>query len=269
MVAEDSRPMLDCDEVREILWPMDRPREYVEGEGSARAHIEMCPACQAFFRRDVAITEALRRHGLQAHAPLELRERVFDALARERALGPRPRLRASVPGWLARTLPIGAAAAVVLAIGVGAGVWETRSDRVPARLAATDGVYVQDFLSRAVEADVVDAPDPEAVTAFFMRELGVKVEPVALEAGRMNRALICLIEGERAAMVEYEIGGRTIAHYLVPVTDERVGAPDVRSGSEAGVQVVSWSDDRFEHALVSDLSADDLTELARSRFAWR
>jgi anti-sigma factor RsiW len=82
--------------------------------------------------------------------------------------------------------------------------------------------------------------------------------------------MICLIEGERAAMVEYEIGGRTIAHYLLPVGGEKaMRASDVRSASEAGVQVVSWSDGRFEHALVSDLSESDLRDLARSRFATR
>lgn len=239
---------------------MDRPREYVEGEGEARAHLEGCSACQAFFRRDAAITKALQQGSIQVHAPQALRERVFDALARERALGPRPRAApSSSPVWLSRLVPLGAAAMVALVIGIG--LLGTRGD-------AEGGAYVQDFLSRAVEADVVELPEPQAVTAFFMRELGVHVQPVALEDGRMSRAMICLIKGERAAMVEYEIGGRTIAHYLLPVGGERaMRASDVRFASEAGVQVVSWSDGRFEHALVSDLSESDLTDLARSRFA--
>jgi anti-sigma factor RsiW len=259
--------MLECDEARELLWPMDRPREYVEGEEEARLHLERCPACQAFFRRDAAITEALRHHGIQVHAPQALRERVFDALARERALGPGPRATPSSTVRLSRLVPVAAAAAVAFTIGIG--VLATRGDEAMTLGAAADQSYVQDFLSRAVEADVVEFPEPEAVTAFFMRELGVHVEPVVFEVGRMNRAMICLIEGERAAMVEYEIGGRTIAHYLVPVGGEIVGASDVRSASEAGVQVVSWSDGRFEHALVSDLSESDLADLARDRFATR
>lgn len=266
-MAENAQRIRDCDEVQELLWPMDRPREYVEGEEKARSHLEACPACQAFFRRDAEITEALRRQGLQAHAPKDLRERVFDALARERALRPGPRTRRSTPVWLSRLLPVGAAAALGLALGIG--TMGTRGDEAPTRIGAADGAYVQDFLSRAVEVDVVEFPEPEAVTAFFMRELGVRVEPVAFEAGRMSRVMICLIEGERAAMVEYEMGSRTVAHYLLPVGAEVANRSDVRSGSEAGVQVVSWSDDRFEHALVSDLPADDLTELARSHFATR
>ena len=260
-MAENARPMFACDEVRELLWPMDRPREYVEGEDEARLHLDRCPACQAFFRRDAAITKALQRGGIQVHAPQALRERVFDALARERALGPGPRAAPSSPAWLSRLVPVGAAAALVLVVGIG--LLGTRGD-------GGEEAYVQDFLSRAVEADVVEFPEPQAVTAFFMRELGVHVQPVAIEEGRMSRAMICLIKGERAAMVEYEIAGRTIAHYLLPVGGEGVmRASDVQFASEAGVQVVSWSDGRFEHALVSDLSESDLTDLARSRFGTR
>jgi anti-sigma factor RsiW len=266
-VAENKRSMLECDEAREILWPMDRPREYVEGEEAARSHLERCQTCQAFFRRDAAITEALRRQGVHVHAPQVLRERVFDALARERALGPGPRSASSSAGWLSRFVPVGAAAAVTLAIAIG--MLGTRGGELTKGGDNADRAYVQDFLSRAVEADVVEFPEPEAVTAFFMRELGVHVEPVAFEEGHMNRAMICLIEGERAAMVEYEMGGRTIAHYLVPAGDESVSTPDLHSASEGGLQVVSWSDDHFEHALVSDLSESDLKDLARTRFATR
>lgn len=260
--------MIGCDEARELLWPMDRPREYVDGEGEARRHLERCPGCQAFFRRDAAITRALQRSGIQVSAPQDLRERVFDALARERALRPPPRATSSAPAWLSGWLPMGAAATVALLIGIG--LSGTRADGGSTGGDGAEEAYVQDFLSRAVEADVVEFPEPEAVTAFFMRELGVLVEPIALEAGRMSRAMICLIQGERAAMVEYELGERTIAHYLLPTHHwEAAGAPDVRSASEAGVQVVSWSDERFDHALVSDLSEEDLTALARSQFATR
>lgn len=266
-MSENARPMLECEQVREILWPMDRPREYVEGEETARFHLERCPACRAFFRHDAAITEALRRQGIQEHAPQALRERVFDALARERTLGPGRKVAPPSPVWLSRLVPVGAAAAVALMIGVG--MLATPGQEATTRVDVVDQAYVQDFLSRAVEADVVESPEPEAVTAFFMRELGVHVEPVDLEAGRMSRAMICLIEGERAAMVEYEIEGRTVAHYLVPAGDETVAPSDVRSDSEAGIHVVSWSDGRFEHALVSDLSEPDLADLARSRFATR
>jgi anti-sigma factor RsiW len=257
---------------------MDRPRETVDGEAAAREHLEGCPDCQAFFRTDAAISGAIRRHGVPARAPQALRERVFDALARERAV-----IGSGQPGRKARSwhpatrfLPLGTAAA--LALGLGIGMFGQRAG-------SPDPGYVQDFLGRAAEEVVLEFPDAGAVTAFFARELGVRVQPVALQSGRMNRAMICVIDGERAAMVEYEIDGWTVAHYLTPIAEgtdaahgdfyrgdvDRVdaGPAEVQAASEAGIQVVSWSDDRFDHALVSDLSEMDLTELARSRFTSR
>jgi anti-sigma factor RsiW len=148
------------------------------------------------------------------------------------------------------------------------------------RSGSPDTAYVQDFLGRAAEEVVLDLPDAGSVTAFFAREMGIRVQPIALRAGRMNRAMICVIDGERAAMVEYEIDGRTVAHYLTPIVDpEDVGVEDaggrdtgpfdVQAASEAGIQVVSWSDGRFDHAVVSDLPETDLTDLVRARFTAR
>ena len=252
-----------CEEIRERLWPMDRPRETVVGEAAAREHLAECPDCQAFFRTDAAISGAIRRHGVPARVPQALRERVFDALARERAFvgSGRPDGRAGLRRRATRWLPLGAAAA--LALGLGIGTFGQRDG-------SPDPAYVQDFLGRAAEEVVLEFPDAGAVTAFFARELGVRVQPVALQRGHVNRAMICVIDGERAAMVEYEIEGRTVAHYLTPIADRGDAGPaDVQAASAAGIQVVSWSDDRFDHALVSDLSETDLTELARSRFTTR
>lgn len=250
--------MPTCEVVRELLWPLDRPRPLVEGEEGARAHLARCAACQAFFRRDRAIGEALRRRGPAVPTPPDVRERALDALARERpavgAVGQsrHRRLRPSrSAGW--------AAAAAVLA-SVAVGIFGPRAG-------GREALFAEDFLSRAVEADVVERPDRAAISAFFMRELGVQVAPVTLDEAELNRAMICLIKGKRAAMVEYEFAGRIVAHYRVPA-GQTVGATptEVRTASEAGVQVVRWSDDRFEHALVSELPAVELENLARRRF---
>ncbi len=247
--------MPTCDVVRELLWPLDRPRPLVAGEEEARAHLAGCVSCQAFFRRDRAIGDALRRRGPAVPTPSDVRERALEALARER-----PAVR---PGrhrrlWPSRSAGWAAAAAVLASIALGL---------FGPRAGAREALFVEDFLSRAVEADAVERPDRAAISAFFMRELGVQVAPVTLDEAELNRAMICLIKGKRAAMVEYEFAGRIVAHYRVPA-GQAVGATprDVRTASEAGVQVVRWSDDRFEHALVSDLPAGELESLARRRF---
>lgn len=262
-----------CDEVRERLWPMDRPRQTVEREAEAREHLDRCPDCQAFFRTDAAVSEAIRRQAVAVRAPSDLRERVFHALASERALrGPGYRGgKTASRHWATRFLPLGAAAA--LALGLGIGVLGQRGG-------TPDTAYVQDFLGRAAEEVVLEFPDAGSVTAFFASEMGIRVQPIALRDGRLNRAMVCVIDGERAAMVEYEIAGRTVAHYLTPIAapedialedaDGRDTGPfDVEAASDAGIQVVSWSDGRFEHAVVSSLPETDLRDLVRTRFTVR
>jgi anti-sigma factor RsiW len=129
-----------------------------------------------------------------------------------------------------------------------------------------EGAYAQDFLSRAVEADAVEGPDVQAVSAFFMRELGVPVAPIVLASSPMSRAMICLIDGERAAMVEYEMDGYTLAHYRVPLQDGRMPGRSPAVTDENGVCVYRWSDGRFEHALVSDMPEDRLLAIAEANF---
>lgn len=200
------------------------------------------------------VSRALKAHDLETSAPDGMRTRVAASLATEdRPATPR---RSGV-GRVMRSLPWVAAAAVAgLMFGLS---WPSASE---------EGTYAQDFLSRAVEADAVDHPDVQAVTAFFMRELGVPVPPVVLATSPMSRAMICLIDGERAAMVEYETDGYTLAHYRVPLKDGRMpsgGSPSVVE--EDGVCVVRWADERFEHALVSDMPEDRLISLAETDFA--
>jgi anti-sigma factor RsiW len=123
--------------------------------------------------------------------------------------------------------------------------------------------YAQDFLNRAVQDDAIHAPDPATVSSYFLREMGIGVRPVMLEEGRLTRAMVCLLEKRRAAMVEYAIGGHVVAHYRVPNEPGKpTGELPLRSRSERGVNIVTWRDATFEHALVSNLSADELSALA-------
>jgi len=249
-----------CNEIRELLWPLDRPREVVDGEAEAREHLEECDQCSAFFERDAMISDVLRARGVAEAAPLEVRERVFDALARERTLGSHPPGRAARRRTFAvRALPW--AASVVAAVG-GLAIGLSR----PARDA--DKAYAQDFLSRAVEADAVEMPDAQGVSAFFMRELGVSITPVVLGDAALSQAMVCLIDGQRAAMIEYEIDGYILAHYQVPLTEGRdAGANTQGLTEEDGVCVYRWSEGGFQHALVSDMPGDRLRAIAETSFA--
>lgn len=241
---------MTCDEARRLLWPLDRPRANVEGEGEARAHLETCEACRIFFRRDALITRAIRTRGLPVPAPAELRARVIDALAVQPVVGRWRRI-----GWA----PWLAAAASIAAISLAV-------FRSPAP--SVDAAYAQDFMSRAAETRVVDGPDPGAVAAFFMAEFGTDMPAVMPERSEITRAMVCLVDGRRAAMVEYALSGHTLAHYRIPI-EPRGPATSNRAtlAEEDGLCVFRWNDGRFEQALVSDMPPEELQALAQLHFA--
>lgn len=267
------RDTLNCEAVREALWPLEQPRTYSEEDEAARMHLGHCPECREFFARDAALVRAVSVFGAGARAPESLRRRIREAIAHEARLeserkgtGSRrePPQAAEVlrltrlPARVRREGAVLAAAVVVL-LAAGAIV---RSGAPDVREA-----YAQDYLNRAVQDHAIHSPDPAAVSRFFLQEMGVGVRPVLLGDGRMTRAMVCLLADRQAAMVEYAIGEHTIAHYRVPTRDQLVGEPEFRASSERGVSIVSWRDAVFEHALVGDLPPQTLTELARRAFS--
>ncbi len=253
---------LSCDAARETLWPLDQPRPYSERDEGARIHLGHCPECREFFARDAALARAIARHGAGGRAPDGLRRRIEEAIERETrpeatsTSGRATRLSASIRREglaIAAVLVALLAATALLRSGSGDGIGEASA---------------QDFLSRAVQDHAIHAPDPATVSRYFLREMGIGVRPVMLEEGRLTRAMVCLLEKRRAAMVEYAIGEHIVAHYRVPNEQGKpTGALALGSRSERGVNIVTWRDATFEHALVSKLSADELRALARSVFA--
>ncbi len=268
------RDALNCEAVRETLWPLEQPRAYSEEDEAARMHLGHCAECRDFFARDAALVRAVSTYGTGARAPESLRKRIREAIAREARLeaagrGIGSRREPSEAGEVLRLTRLPArvrregaavAAAVVVLLAAAAIV----------RMSAPGDIreaYAQDYLNRAVQDHAIHSPDPAAVSRFFLQEMGVGVRPVTLVEGRMTRAMVCLLADRQAAMVEYAIGEHTIAHYRVPTRDAPVGETEFRSSSERGISIVSWRDAVFEHALVGDLPPQTLTALARRAFS--
>lgn len=261
--------MLSCEEARRILWPLDRPREFVGGEEDARAHLGECESCRAFFDADSELTAVLGRYGGGAKAPKALRERILVAIGSEERRStrePSTRAGASGNGQTRQSEShgrgaVGLIAATVLLVSLPVAFLIARNAE-PA-----EDLFVQDYLRRAVEENVLESPDAAAVSRFFMNELGVAVTPTHMEDARMTRAMVCLLRSQRAAMVEYRLGEHTVAHYMLPRDERSVGLTVLLTESQRGVQVAAWSDAEFEHALVSDLPESELAQLASSEFA--
>ncbi len=241
--------MSKCDEVRELLWPLDAPRAVVEGEAEARAHLEDCTDCASFFKRDAALTRALAVD-LVTSTPEGLRARIADALDQEPQLTRHGGLSRRVVPWLAA-----AAAITIVALG---------ALRSPGR--SLDLAYVDAYLIPHPHAAELDAPTSDQAYEFFMAELGTAITPALASTEPVRGARICAIQGQPSAVVDYDLGGHKVAHYRRPARSRSLDEK-VHSQTANGVCVVRWSDGQYDHALVADIPEDELIVVAQQQFA--
>lgn len=274
---------MNCAEARHALWPPERPRLAEAEVLEARRHVQGCAACESYFEQDRTLLEAYDRASLE-RAPQMLRERVFDALARERARGFGPvstadasavadapsgverpiRAWGPVNGNVSRRWVVAAAALVVGLMAGGAAVLFTT---LPEPRSA-GGLFAEDYLRRAVAEEKIVSSDAAEVGRFLTRELGRPIQPLRLAGLSLTSAEICLIEGRRGAMIMYVEGGREIFHYLIPRegTERREPEPAPAWGGNTGPGgpvLVTWATPEIEQALVGEVSEDHLMELAR------
>ncbi len=256
---------MDCATARAGLWPPERPKLVGDEDTEARAHVTDCTECTEFFAQDRALLDMYDRIRGEK-APIEVREKVFDALARSRwqTRGAEPEISSEKASWLARlAFPLLAAAALAVITVTNL----DRSAHVEAVATPDDpSMFVEDYLRRAVGQDHIETSDPAEVVRFLQRELGLALEPLDVEGLELLRAEICLLEGQRGAMIAYKQNGAAISHYLVPRdgTEPRAPALSDQDGGPGDTQlpVVTWSTGRVEQALVGELSSDQLLKLA-------
>lgn len=258
---------MDCQKARGVLWPPERPRLDGGDVRAARAHVRDCEGCSEYLAQDRALLGIYER-AREVRAPRAARERVFDALAGARwgALQPTPAMPVG-SGELSfgATIRRMALPATVLVVVVGVAVLQMDAARESAR--ADSEVFVEDYLRRAVGQDHIETTDPEEVTRFLERELGLRFVPIQLAGLDLSRAEICLLEGRRGAMIVYKKDGAEIAHYLVPRDDSPAREPalSTKGRPESGeMPVVTWATPDVEQALVGQLDAEELL-----RIAWR
>lgn len=262
-------PEMTCERAREILWPARRPT-LAEGEcEEARRHVATCSECQEFLTTSDQVALAYEELA-QVQAPAELRERVFTAIACERAGVDQADQTSRLP-WArwARLQRVGVAAVTVIALG--SGFWLGRP--APASEAAVEAesgaAFVEDYLRRAVGEERILTSDPMAIRHWLARELGLQVEPLQLEGFALELAEICLLNGQRAAMLQYAASdGAQVSHYLVPRAGAGEREPAVGTQGAGGPvpPLVTWSTPSLEQALVGDLDPAELLRIARTAF---
>jgi len=254
---------MKCQQAREVLWPPERPRLVDPLTADARKHVEGCEACASWLAQDRAIIDAYATLR-QQRTPQPIRERVFDALARERAARPTSDDAARMSEFSPVRRAVGVAALLLLTgVGLILGFQAYGSGSTGS---ATDAALVQDYIRRAVGEDRLTTSNPHEISRFLMRELGIMVRPASIDGLRVTGVEVCLLDGQRAAMIRYSYRDQELAHYIIPgeATGERSPALSVprdqtRPGSPS---VVSWSRGAFEEALVADVDPALLMQLA-------
>jgi anti-sigma factor RsiW len=268
---------MNCQEARDVLWPPEEPR-MVDGRVlEARRHLERCESCRDYFALDGALIQAFRSVP-PVRAPAAARERIFDALARERtAQGGAPAARGERLGryWGSRPILLLLAGMLVLSFASLAAL-VTRSFqevdvRNPGWSSMDGGAFVEDFMRRAVQEEHIGTSDPAEAARFLTRELGIPLGlPVALPGFDLSGVEVCIVEGVRGAVVMYKQNGRVLYHYLVPRSRGAAQPPALSRATppdwpgEPFPSVVIWGSEDIQQALVSDMAPDHLMEIARA-----
>lgn len=252
---------MECDRAREMLWPMAGPRAYTEASQAAKAHVDDCAACAAFFGRDELLGRRLSGLDFAESAPQELHASIAEEMSRSPA-DVAGDVRVSGTGFQRFRrwrLPMAAAAVLVAFLaGLEISQVESRADRAD--------LFADDFLHMAAASPT--NTDPASIENFYQDQIGEEIRPVQVANATVNKALVCDIGGARGATIEYELDGERLAHYRIPVRQMKsrpTGAVEMSDVGD-GVHVARWVDDQYEHALVGTVSTEKMEELIRNEF---
>ncbi|MEX2531857.1 MAG: hypothetical protein WD960_13900 [Gemmatimonadota bacterium] len=266
---------MNCEKAREILWPPERPKPADDRLVAARRHVDDCAECWAFLKGDRELRERLGSMTLPP-APPQLRERIYAALARERASSDRDERGAEIRSTReSRVRHFAAAAAIIvfLVVGgwlaVGSGPSSGGDGLAPAATAPAGG-EVEGFVQYAVPEERLPSTDPLLVSGFLVRELALPFQPREFEGFDLQGAEICVKDWKRGALLLYERDGALLFHYVLQVEGAQASEPTLSEATpeewpgRPGPSAVVWSSPGVEQALVADLPAGELLGLARS-----
>lgn len=232
-----------CGRARVALWPGQGPRPASPDVLAAQEHVAGCTACSAFFAEQAALGTAVREADRRS-APEALRRRVLAMVRRDR----RP-MRIKVV--------MGAAAAIVIVAGAVA-VWRPNP-----------GVSERTILSlftaehqRLVAGGGISSGNASEVSRWFAGRVDFALRVPEFAGGALRGGRLCMADGHRGAIVEYEFEGQMVSYFVLPIAVR--GAPaELRHATQAGYRVVWWVQDGLLHGVVGGLPADRLEQLAK------
>jgi len=247
--------MMTCGRARRLLWPDGGPREATAEIVAAREHASRCPLCQRFLQDMRRLSDRIHEAMPRPEAPVEVRDRLFKAIARARTDGTAGDTIRRHRRWVA-----GLAAALLAG-----GTWLGLS-LVPERVIPSPdplGAIVEDHLRSQRNAGLASSDSLE-VARWLADRLPFAVEIPIFPDAQLKGARLLLVNRQSGAVVDYVIAGRSLSYYVLPAIEGEVStaAREIRVASRAGYRIAAWEDGGLTHALVAGLPGPKLVELA-------
>jgi hypothetical protein len=232
--------------------------------------VAQCVSCRAFaedmglFERQVG--RAARSDAIPEGVSTRLLARLVHDEDREALAGPSGAAQlaaATTPApvrterrwrWSRRAL-----SAAVLAMAVGL-VW-LRASAVPGPVARVARAHGELLIAPGLESD-----DAGVVTAWVRSQSGLAVHVPLFPDARLVGAAIVQLQGERVAVLRYQVGAQFLAYAVMPrpasSMPEMAVPPHIRNASHRGVRLVSWTDAEAQHVWMGTLSSVQLRSFA-------
>lgn len=247
-----------CGRARRLLWPEDDLHLSRPDLETAEMHVATCERCQRFQQQMREFPQLLNATIGPAPAPPEARERLFTALARERA-----HVEPPVRGASSRRRAAAAVAAVLVITAAIAGLWTTQSGSVAAPQVAGIMAVAEDHM-RALHEESIASTDPTVLARWLRERVAFAVHVPEVEGATLSGARLCYVNGERGAVLQYVVDGRLVSYYVMPgAEDGTAPASRFESEAKAGYTVVAWRRAGLTYALVGDLPRERLMALSR------
>ena len=247
--------MMTCGRARRLLWPDTGPQEATTEIVAAREHVSQCEQCQRFLEDMRRLSERIRNAVPRPEAPVDVRDRLFKAMARARTDDAVRGATRKYRRWV-----VGAAAALFAG-----GAWLGLSLSRERSMSSGDaiGAIAEDHL-RSLRSGGLRSSDSLEVARWLADRLPFTIEVPIFPEAKLDGARLLLVNGQAGAVVEYTIAGRSLAYYVLPAPHGDRGAKprEVRLASRAGYRIAAWDDAGLTHALVAGLPERKLIELA-------